>query len=187
MRKRMNENMIWTDSQDYQTDEILSHPFTLTPPVQRAACALPFGGSVPSRINRNHSLNQIPHVIFNLSHLPEGCVPRFSSHVFSLPPYPITHYSSLITHIPQYRNQISTLLGLSPLNYPLPTTTQIKLIYQSECTSSIRDKERFLKHSGLSTMAFKASLWLRSIMASSRFFPFASILSFSRFTVSSKV
>ena len=28
-------------------DEILSHPFILTPPVQRAACALPFGGVCP--------------------------------------------------------------------------------------------------------------------------------------------
>ena len=38
-----------TDSQDYQTDEILSLPFTEISPVQRAACALPFEGSVPSR------------------------------------------------------------------------------------------------------------------------------------------
>ena len=53
-----DENTLWTDSQDYGADEILSHPFALTPPVQRAACALPFGGSVPSRINRNHSINQ---------------------------------------------------------------------------------------------------------------------------------
>ena len=58
IRKRMNENMVWTDSQDYSADEILSHPFILTPPVQRAACALYFEGSVPTRINRNHSINQ---------------------------------------------------------------------------------------------------------------------------------
>ena len=38
---------------------------------------------------------------------------------FSLPPYPITHYSSLITHIPKYRNQISTLLAASPLKFTL--------------------------------------------------------------------
>jgi len=54
-----DENTVWTDSQDYCADEILSHPFTLTPTVQRAACALPFVGSVPTRINRNHSINQI--------------------------------------------------------------------------------------------------------------------------------
>ena len=30
-----------------------------TPPVQRAAGALRFGGSVPPRTNRNHSINQI--------------------------------------------------------------------------------------------------------------------------------
>ena len=81
--KRMNENMVWTDSQDYGADEILSLPFTISPPVQRAACALHFEGSVPTRINRNRSLNQIPHVIFNLSHLPEGCVPRFSKRIFT--------------------------------------------------------------------------------------------------------
>ena len=44
MRRRINENMVWTDSQDYGADEILSHPFILTPPAQRAACALPFEG-----------------------------------------------------------------------------------------------------------------------------------------------
>ena len=43
--------MVWTDSQDYGVDEILSHPFTLTPPVQHAACALHFEEPVPSRIN----------------------------------------------------------------------------------------------------------------------------------------
>ena len=37
--------MVWTDSQDYGSDEILFHPFALTPPVQRAACALHFQGS----------------------------------------------------------------------------------------------------------------------------------------------
>ena len=59
MKLRMNENTVWTDSQDYGADEILSHPFILTPPVQRAACALHFEGSVPTRINRNHPINQI--------------------------------------------------------------------------------------------------------------------------------
>ena len=43
-----NENMIRTDSQDYGADEILSHPFILTPTVQRAAYALPFEGSPKS-------------------------------------------------------------------------------------------------------------------------------------------
>ena len=54
-----NENTLRTDSQDYCADEILSHPFILTPPMQRAACALHFEGSVPTRINRNHSINQM--------------------------------------------------------------------------------------------------------------------------------
>ena len=48
----MNENMVWTDSQDYGADEILSHPFTLTPTVQRAACALPFKRALFSRLSR---------------------------------------------------------------------------------------------------------------------------------------
>ena len=42
------------------------HPFALAPPVQRAACALPFEGSVPSRINRNHSINQISTRYFKI-------------------------------------------------------------------------------------------------------------------------
>ena len=46
-------------------------------PVQRAACALPFEGSVPSRINRNHPINQISTPSFYLSHSLEGCVPLF--------------------------------------------------------------------------------------------------------------
>ena len=50
-RSEEDENMVWTDSQDYGSDEILSHPFVLTQPVQRAACALHFAGSVPSRIH----------------------------------------------------------------------------------------------------------------------------------------
>jgi len=44
IRPRDDENMVWIDSQDYGADEILSHPFILTPPVQRAACALHFEG-----------------------------------------------------------------------------------------------------------------------------------------------
>ena len=56
-RSEEDENMVWTDSQDYGSDEILSHPFALTPPVQRAACALHFAGSVPTKINRNRSIN----------------------------------------------------------------------------------------------------------------------------------
>ena len=46
--------------------------------------------------------------------------PAILTCLFSAPvshyPLPITHYSSLITHIPKYRNQISTLLGVSPRN-----------------------------------------------------------------------
>ena len=45
MRPRDDENTVWTDSQDYEADEILSHPFILTPPVQRVACALHLQGS----------------------------------------------------------------------------------------------------------------------------------------------
>ena len=41
----IRKRMVWTDSQDYGADEILSQPFILTPPVQRAACALHFEGS----------------------------------------------------------------------------------------------------------------------------------------------
>ena len=47
MRLRINENTVWTDSQYYGADEILSHPFALTPPVQRAACTSIFAGPVP--------------------------------------------------------------------------------------------------------------------------------------------
>ena len=85
MRRRINENMVWTDSQDYGADEILSHPFALTPPVQRAACALHFEGSVPSRINRNHPINQIFTSSFYLSHFPKGYVPLFFPYFSSLP------------------------------------------------------------------------------------------------------
>ena len=41
--------------------------------VQRAACALPF--AVPSKINRNHPINQTSTPSFYLSHSLEGCVP----------------------------------------------------------------------------------------------------------------
>ena len=54
------------------------NPFALTPPVQRAACALLFEGSVPTKISRNHPINQTSTTLFNLSHLLEGCVPNFS-------------------------------------------------------------------------------------------------------------
>ena len=45
-------------------NEILSLPFALAPTVQRAACALPFEGSVPSRINRYHPINQNIYLFF---------------------------------------------------------------------------------------------------------------------------
>ena len=69
--------MVWTDSQDYGADEILSHPFALTPPVQRAACALHFEGSLqePTEIIK---LTNHPPTLFNISHSSEGCVPLFS-------------------------------------------------------------------------------------------------------------
>jgi hypothetical protein len=67
MRLRNDENTVWTDSQDYGADEILSHPFALAPTVQRAACALPFEGPVPTRtqmFQRNyHSFRGISPVI----------------------------------------------------------------------------------------------------------------------------
>ena len=72
----MNENMVWTDSQYYEADEILSHPFTLTPPVQRAACALYFEGSLQES-TKIIQLTNHPPTLFNLSHFSEGCVPRF--------------------------------------------------------------------------------------------------------------
>ncbi|MBR6587625.1 MAG: hypothetical protein IKK82_09405, partial [Kiritimatiellae bacterium] len=56
-----------------------------SPPVQRAACALHFEGSVPSRINRNHSINQISTPSFNLSHFSKGCDPRFSHQTTPFP------------------------------------------------------------------------------------------------------
>ena len=63
-RSEEDENMVWTDSQDYGSDEILSHPFALTPPVHRAACALHFAGS-PQKFNRspNNSSIQSRHTI----------------------------------------------------------------------------------------------------------------------------
>ena len=72
-----DENTVWTDSQDYCADEILSHPFTLTPTVQRAACALPFEGS-PQESTEIIQLIKYPPTLFNLSNLLKGCVPRFS-------------------------------------------------------------------------------------------------------------
>ena len=62
----MNENMVWTDSQDYGADEILSHPFTLTQTVQRAACALPFEGSLQES-TEIIQLIKYPTTLFNLS------------------------------------------------------------------------------------------------------------------------
>ena len=70
----MNENMGWTDSQDYGADEILSHPFTLTQTVQRAACALYFEGPLQESTEIIQLINH-PPTLFNLSHLFEGCVP----------------------------------------------------------------------------------------------------------------
>ena len=66
--KRMNENMV-------RCDEILSLPFIITPPVQRAACALHFVGSVPSRISRNHPINQISTHSFKLISLSQRVCP----------------------------------------------------------------------------------------------------------------
>ena len=57
MRLRINENTVWTDSQDYGADEILSHPFALTPPVQRAACALYFEGSPQESLQESIYIN----------------------------------------------------------------------------------------------------------------------------------
>ena len=81
----MNENMVWTDSQDYGADEILSHPFTLTQTVQRAACALPFEGSVPTRTNRNHSINQIFPLPLTYLISPKGVTPDFPNHTITQP------------------------------------------------------------------------------------------------------
>ena len=77
-RSEKDENMVWTDSQDYGADEILSHPFALTPPVQRAACALHFEGSLqePTEIIK---LTNHPPTLFNISHSSERCVPLFST------------------------------------------------------------------------------------------------------------
>ena len=53
--------MVWTDSQDYGADEILFHPFILTPPVQRAACALIFVGFVAT--NFKHVVDMLLHAV----------------------------------------------------------------------------------------------------------------------------
>ena len=50
----------------------MSPPFFLTPTVQRAACALHFEGSVPSKCNRNHPINQTSTPSFYLSHFFKG-------------------------------------------------------------------------------------------------------------------
>ena len=71
------ENMIWIDSQDYEADEILSHQFALSPPVQRAACALPFEGSLQESTEIIQLINHSP-TLFNLSHFHKGCDPNFS-------------------------------------------------------------------------------------------------------------
>ncbi len=81
MRLRINENTVWTDSQDYGADEILSHPFALAPPVQRAACALHLKNT--SRTNRNHPTHSF-----------------YISHSFELSPYFLGNhqFSHIIIH-----------------------------------------------------------------------------------------
>ena len=72
--------MVWTGSQDYGADEILSHPFTLTPPVQRAACALIFEGGKGVSLQESTEIIQLinyPPTLFNLSHFPKGVSPDF--------------------------------------------------------------------------------------------------------------
>ena len=82
MRPRDDENTVWTDSQDYGSDEILSHPFTVISPVQRAACAMHFVGSLQESTEIIQLIKYLP-TLFNLSRLLEGCVPRFSKRIFT--------------------------------------------------------------------------------------------------------
>ena len=47
-----------------------------SPPVQRAACALHFEGYVPTRINRNHPINQISTHSFKLISFSQRTCPQ---------------------------------------------------------------------------------------------------------------
>ena len=64
-----------------------AHPFTFTvphPTVQRAACALHFKESLQESTEIIQLINHLP-ALFNLSHLLEGYIPRFS--LPKLPPH----------------------------------------------------------------------------------------------------
>ena len=74
----MNENMVWTDSQDYGADEILFHPFALTPTVQRAACALHFEGSPQESTEIVHLIKYRTLFLTYLT-FPKGVTPDFPS------------------------------------------------------------------------------------------------------------
>ena len=68
--------MVWTDSQDYQTDEILSHPFIPHPyNAQLARCILK--GLSPQEPTEIIQLIKYLPTLFNLSHSIEGCIPMF--------------------------------------------------------------------------------------------------------------
>ena len=84
----------------------------------------PVGGktAVPADINNAQpAYFPKPHLGGATSPLPATPNPnRTNAKKDSFFSAPISHYSSLITHIPKYRNQISTLLGVCPLNFPTP-------------------------------------------------------------------
>ena len=63
-----DENTVWTDSQDYCADEILSHPFALALPVQRAACALLLKDVSLQESTEIIQLTNHPPTLLNLSH-----------------------------------------------------------------------------------------------------------------------
>ena len=73
--------------------------------------------------SRNRTKRQNPAILTCLFSAPISHYPLPITHYSLL----ITHLSSLITHIPKYRNQISTLLGVSPLNVQLRLNTPFSL------------------------------------------------------------
>ena len=106
----MNENMVWADSQDYGADEILSHPFTLTPPVQRAACALhlllspqesTFGYATqtsPSNIPDNRTDHSVIHFTHLSRRSRRNLTPSYHNSEYDTIPYFIYSAVSLPFH-----------------------------------------------------------------------------------------
>ena len=76
------------------------------------------GGGKPQFLQTSTMPN--PHISPHLTTLGRGNVPvarNLNPKPHKTPKSSHSHYSSLITHIPQYRNQIFTLLGVPPLKF----------------------------------------------------------------------